>query len=298
MAKYFSLSDHERSILLFLWRVKVAPTSAVFLRFEPDFYWKPFTAYHRLLILKKKGCVVTRSDDSGSFRVWGLTMKGFKAIRHLLLALKEEGYASECVKHDLYTLAAHYGEWIEKGAAPDVRFVTEQELRRIDGDELPKWAKPLQAHKPDGVWYFPETEAKTIYALEMEPNRKRTRDYEALGAFYSEEKSISAVLWIVQSRGHARSIVTAFHAATNVHREIHNFALIDDFKKFGWNCEMFFGPNVGMSILNFLEKARRNQASTAPSPMPHRGCAEKILNFRVRRIDSTTSASAHGEEIS
>lgn len=298
MAKYFSLSDDERNILQFLWRVKVAPTSAIFLRFEPEYRWKPFTAYHRLLILKKKGCVVTRSDDSGSFRVWGLSMKGFKAIRHLHLALKEEGYASECVKHDLYTLAAHYGEWIVKGAAPDVRFVTEQELRRFDGDELPNWAKPLQAHKPDGVWYFPDTEAKTLLALEMEPNRKRTRDYATLGAFYSEEKSISSVLWIVQSRGHANSIVSAFHSATNAHRDIHNFALLDDFKKLGWDSEIFFGPNAEMSILNFLESARQNPFSTTPSPMLHRGYAEKILNSRVRRFDSRASASTKTQGIS
>lgn len=258
MSPHFSLSNDERSILQFLWRVKVASTSALFLRFEPEFHWKEFTAYHRLLTLKEKGCVVARSDESGSVRGWGLTAKGFKAIRHLLLALKEEGFASECVKHDLYAMIAHYGEWIAKGAAPDVRFVTEQELRRIDGSELPAWAKGLQTHKPDGIWYFPDTEKKTIYALEMELNRKRALDYADLGAFYSEEKSISAVLWIVQSRGHANSITRALYAGTSAVRDIHNFALLDDFEKLGWASKIILGPRAEASIHHFLETARRN----------------------------------------
>lgn len=67
--------------------IKVASTSAIFLRFEAEFKWREFTAYERLSILKKKGCLDTRSDASGSFRVWTLTAKGFKAIQHLLLPL-------------------------------------------------------------------------------------------------------------------------------------------------------------------------------------------------------------------
>ena len=295
--KLFLLSDDERSILQFLWRIKVASTSAIFLRFEHEFKWKQFTAYERLSILKRKKCVDTRSDDSGTFRVWTLTSKGFKAIQHNLLALKEEGFGSESVAHDLHVLAAHYGEWIAKGVATDVRFVTEQELRRIDELELPNWARPLQAHKPDGVWYFPETKAKTLYALEVELSRKRQIEYKALGAFYSEEKSISAVLWIVQSKGHASSIVTAFHAAANNYRDIHNFVLIDDFRKSGWASSIFSGPNTGMSILNFLETARRGPSLSKPLPIHGHGHVEKILNVHLKRFNSNTSVSAQNSKI-
>lgn len=294
--KYFSLSDDERSILQFLWRVKVASTSAIFLRFETDFRWKEFTAYKRLLILKKKGCLDTRSDSSGSFRAWTLTAKGFKAIQHQLLPLKEEGYGSESITHDLHVLAIHYGEWIPKGAAPDVRFVTEQELRRIDEAELPKWARPLQAHKPDGVWYFPETAAKMLYALEVELSRKRQNEYEALGAFYSEEKSVNSVLWVVQNRSHANSIRSTFQASSSGFRDVHNFVLIDDLKKSGWASVIALGPNAGMSIHNFLENARHHQASTTPSPTRKLVSTQKMLDFHLRRFDSSTSASARNSK--
>jgi hypothetical protein len=294
--KYFSLSDDERSILQFLWRVKVAASSAIFLRFESDFHWKEGTAYKRLLILRRKGYVDRRGDASVEFRVWTLTAKGFKAIQHLLLPLKEEGYGSESVTHDLYVLAVHYGEWIPKGAAPDVRFVTEQELRRTDEAELPKWAKPFQSHKPDGIWYFPESAAKTLFALEVEISRKRTLEYAALGAFYSEEKSVRSVLWIVQGKSHASSIVAAFQSTANTYRDIHNFVTLDDFKKSGWDSVIFFGPNAGMSIHKFLESARHQNHIRSPSE-PHQNTrVERLLDFRICGFDSAISASARNSK--
>lgn len=295
-AKIFSLSNDERAILQFLWRVKVASTSAIFLRFKGDFQWKECTAYKRLLILRKKGCLDRRSDSSGNFRVWTLTAKGFKAIQQNLLPLKEEGYGSESVSHDLHVLAVHYGEWIPKGAAPDVRFVTEQELRRIDETELPKWARSFQSHKPDGLWYFPESEGKTLLALEVEISRKKSHEYAVLGAFYSEEKSVSSVLWIVQSKSHASSIAAAFQTTANAYRDIHNFVLLDEIKKSGWASVICFGPNAGTSIHNFLEKARRHQSITAPSPTHQLVSVERMLDFRLRRFDSTTSTSAQNSK--
>lgn len=293
----FSLSQNvELQILQFLWRVKVASTSALFFRFEKEFSWREHTAYKRLLILKKKGCVDTKSDDSGAFKVWTLTAKGFRAIRPKLLALKEEGYASESVAHDLHVLAAHYGEWISKGEAEDVRFVTEQELRRIDNADLPAWAKGLQSHKPDGVWYFPETENKNLVALEVEISRKRQNEYETLGAFYSEEASVHSVLWIVQSRGHANSMRFAFQAKTTAYRDIHNFVLIESLKISGWASQIFSGPNANQSIHNFLENMRRNHLVTTPSPAHLRGYAEKILDFHIKRFKSNSSASSPNPE--
>jgi hypothetical protein len=294
--KHFSLSDDERSILQFLWRVKVASSSAIFLRFESDFRWKEGTAYKRLLILRRKGYVDRRADASVDFRVWTLTAKGFKAIKHLLLPLKEEGYGSESIMHDLHVLAAHYGEWIPKGAAPDVRFVTEQELRRTDEAELPNWAKPFQSHKPDGIWYFPESTAKTLLALEVEISRKRTSEYVALGSFYSEEKSVCSVLWIVQGKSHASSIVTAFQSTANEYRNIHNFVTLDDFKKSGWASVIFFGPDAGVSIHNFLEKARHQKPIRSPSELRQNTYVGKLLDFRICGFDSSTSASARNSK--
>lgn len=291
--KLLSLSGTvELPILQFLWRVKVASTSALFLRFEKEFSWREHTAYKRLMILRKKGCVDTKSDDSGTFKVWTLTAKGFRAIRHKLLALKEEGFGSESLAHDLHVLAAHYGEWISKSEAQDVRFVTEQELRRIDSSDLPAWARGLQSHKPDGVWYFPDTRNRNLVALEVELSRKRPSEYETLGVFYSEEASVHAVLWIVQSKSLAKSMRSAFEAKTTNFRDIHNFVLIDDLKNSGWASKIIAGPNENQSIHNFLENMRHNHPVTTPSPTHLYGYAERILDFRIKLFKSTSSASS------
>ncbi len=290
--KQFMLSNAERSILHFIWRVKVASTSSIFLRFEADFHWKETTAYKRLWMLKKKGCLDTRTDKSGSYRAWTLTSKGFEAIQHLLLALREVGSGTESATHDLYVLAAHFGEWISRAAVPDVVFITEQELRRIDEGQLPKWTRPLFTHKPDGVWYFPETKEKTLIVLEVEMSRKRNSEYQALGAFYSEEKSISAALWLVQNKGHANTIRNEFQSATSQFRDIHNFVQLEDFKKDGWASQIVAGPNSGMTIHNFLESMGRNKPRISSEETRKTSYAQRLLNFGICRFISRTSASA------
>jgi hypothetical protein len=191
--------------------------------------------------------------------------------------------------HDLYVLAAHYGEWISKDKAEDVLFVTEQELRRIDNAEFPTWLKGLQSHKPDGIWYFSETLDKKLIALEVELSRKRQNEYEALGVFYSEESSIHSVLWIVQSKGHANSMRCSFQAKTNAYRNMHNFVLTDDLKYLGWASEIFAGPNQGSTIHNFLENMRCTQSVSKPSPVHLHGYVQKILDLHIKRFKSHTS---------
>ncbi len=290
-SKYFMLSqDVEIPILYFLWRVKVASTSALFFRFEKDFSWKAKTAYQRLFILKKKGCINTKSDESGNFKVWTLTAKGFQAIKTKLLALKEEGYASESLTHDLFVLATHYGEWISRSDTKDVRFLTEQELRRIESSDLPAWAQTLQSHKPDGVWYFPETINKNTVALEVELSRKRQTEYESLGLFYSEEANVHSVIWIVQSQGHANTMRSAFQQKTISYRDIHNFVLVDDLKKMGWASQIFLGPNQNSTLRNFLESMRHSKPIARPMQFHSNGYVGKILDFRVKSFNSSTYA--------
>lgn len=287
--KYFSLSqDVEISILKFIWRIKVTSTSAIYLRFCDELKWKPSSCYLRLLSLKTKGCLKIKSDDSGAVKLWCLTEKGFKAIRHTLLALKEEGYASENILHDYHVLAAHYGEWIFSNEAKDVKFVTEQELRRFDSEALPAWATKLQTHKPDALWYFPETKNKYLIGLEVEISRKRNIDYEKLGQFYKYDASLHSVLWVVLTKGHADCIRSAMKIEDNSKENIHNFILIEDFRKHGWNSDIFIGPNKNQSIINFLNLYRFNKSTTIPRQLHYRSCAENILDSHLKSFNSIT----------
>ncbi|MGE0526783.1 MAG: hypothetical protein AB7G93_00960 [Bdellovibrionales bacterium] len=283
--------DKELSILLFLWRWKVATTSAIYTRFQPVYSWAAFTAYQRLLKLKSKGLIEVKLVNSRQYAYWTLTRAGFHAIRDELPLLKEEGFASEAPEHDLYVLAAQSGDWLPKGSVDDVAFFTEQELRRQAPETLFSWLPPTTAHRPDGYWYFPKSKPNALIALEVEVNRKAFSDYIAYGNFYNRYKVIESVLWIVQSENLAHKITNAAHKNLAEFRGIHNFVLLKDFLESGWCARIFEGPARRSEMGAFLNSHRLNQVETKPKPTINRGLVSSILDSRHRRFLSNTCAN-------
>src|SRR5258708_5011759 len=95
-----NLNPHrDIPLLQFLWLWKVSTMKALCHRFFPNS--APNTAYRRILTLQEGGFIAPRSDRCGIKRVWTLTPKGYKVIRPDLPTLKEEGFASEHIGHDL-----------------------------------------------------------------------------------------------------------------------------------------------------------------------------------------------------
>jgi hypothetical protein len=287
--------DKEFEILLFLWRWKVSTTSAIYIRFRPTFSWTPFTAYQRLLKLSKKGYIEAKLTNTKTFAVWTLTRNGFAAIREGLPVLREEGFASEAPEHDIFVLAAQFGEWLPKGTVNDVAFFTEQELRRQAPDTLFDWIPPLTMHHPDGYWYFPSAKPKSLVALEVELNRKSFEDYKGVGNFYNKYKVIESTLWIVQSANLARKIVESAHGGLAEFRDIHNFVLFTEFAESGWSAKIFQGFALRSTMREFLETHRLNQAETIPKPTINHGLVSLILDPRHRRFKTsvcTTKANS------
>lgn len=280
--------EKELPILTFLWRWKVVTTAAIYIRFRPTYNWAPFTAYQRLLKLRSKGLVEAKLVNSRSFAVWTLTRSGFAAIRDELPILKEEGYASEAPEHDLYVLAAQFGDWLPKGTVDDVAFFTEQELRRQSAETLFPWLPPTTAHRPDGYWYFPNAKPNSLVSLEVEINRKAFADYVGYGNFYNRYKVIESVVWIVQSTSLANKIVEAAHGNLAEFRDVHNFVLLKDFLESGWQAPIFLGPAMRSTMGAFLNLQRLNQVETIPKPNTNRGLVSRILDIRHRRFDSAT----------
>lgn len=284
--------EKELPILNFLWRWKVATTSAVFIRFEPTYNWKPFTAYQRMLRLREKGLVEAKLVSSRSFAIWTLTKSGFLAIREDLPILKEEGYDSETPEHDLYVLAAQFGDWLPRGTVNDVAFFTEQELRRQSDETLYDWLPPTKAHRPDGYWYFPKSKPKSVISLEIEINRKAFTDYMGYGNFYNKYKAIESVVWIVQSESLANKIVSAAHKNLGEFRDIHNFIRFKDFLKLGWQAKFFSGPAARSELGAFLNLHRSQQAESSPKTSRKRAVTSQILDQRLCRFNSVTYADS------
>jgi hypothetical protein len=279
--------EKEFEILLFLWRWKVSTTSAIYIRFKPIYGWTAFTAYQRLLKLRKKGFIESKLINARTFAVWTLTRTGFMAIREKLPLLREDGFASEAPEHDVNVLAAQFGEWLPKGTVNDVAFFTEQELRRQTAESLFDWLPPLTMHRPDGYWYFPSAKPKSIVALEVEMNRKSFDAYKGVGNFYNKYKVIESTLWLVQSVSLARKIKEAAHGGLADFRDIHNFILFDEFIETGWSAKIFSGFANGSTMRAFLESHRLNQSETTPKPNINHGLVSLILDPRHRRFKTS-----------
>lgn len=283
-----SLSNNiEIPILTFLWRWKVSTTSAVYLRFKPVVNWTEYTAYGRMKKLKAKGFVDFKYSDNCSFKVWTLSRKGFKAISKRLPLLREEGYLSENIEHDIYVMAAHTGDWLPHKAISDVKTLTEQELRRIAPEALPKDVPNASDHRPDGYWLFGEGNQRKLVALEVELNRKSTEDYVEVGAFYNENSSISSVLWIVQSQALANKISNAASQNLVRYRDIHNFILLSDFIENGWSSVVFSGKYRLIKMRDFLTKHISLQTNYKPATNLKHVSVQVILDSRVIRYESS-----------
>lgn len=136
MANVILSHDCDVPLLYFLWLWKVSTTAAL----SEKFYGSrtPMRAYMRLRKLHKADFIQCRVDSGGGKYFWSLTKKGYQKIRGFLPhALKQDGYKSEYVGHDLFVAAVHLGEWL-KATPPGCALFTEQQLRRFPLELYPE----------------------------------------------------------------------------------------------------------------------------------------------------------------
>jgi len=243
-----NLESRDLRVLEFLWRWKLASTSAIGAKF---FNLNLKNAYNRLNDLERAEVVEIRSDEKLKRFAWAITQKGFKAIRDELPALREEGFRSEHIHHDFLVTAFHLGDWlvsIPEGA----KLFSEQQLRRLLIDDYPAWIPKTEIHRPDGYWGLPGSDKIVPVALEVEIHRKGPASYEVLGEFYSDQNEIFRVIWLVPSVAAARRIQSKFRQTTTIRNNIHNFILIPNFVNHGWLCPIVLGPETGKTLSDFL----------------------------------------------
>ncbi len=280
--------EKDLPILRFIWWWKIASTGAIAGRFYTEYRWKPFTVHWRLSRLRKEGFLEQVQVSAAMGSVWTLTNQGFKIIESELPALREHGFASEHMAHDLYVQAAHLGEWLPRHSANDVRFFSEQELRRINPDCYPEWVPCSRIHRPDGYWNLPTATGRRVVALEVEINSKSFEQYKSVGNFYNQEKQISAVIWILGEELLSKKIITAAKSGPYPFRDIHHFVNLSDFKKQGWNSAIISGGDSGITMSAFLNKYRSGKPPANFQQNPILGWTQLILDTRIKRFGSQT----------
>lgn len=241
------LTPRDISVLLFLWRWKMATTTAIAKRF---FLSTDVTVtYNRLHQLKSRGYLRYQAISQGADGfAWTLTKRGFEAIQSHLPALMSDTFQSETPAHDFFVSAVHLGEWL-KHAPPDVEFATEQELRSV---VAPSWVPRNEMHRPDGYWRVPYKGRKVAIALEVELTLKRKDRYALTATFYRDEPSIERVVWIVRTQGMAKSISTALHRQAPENSPRHNFIIEHDIRTLGWGALIRCGRETGATLAALL----------------------------------------------
>ncbi len=208
-----------------------------------NFYRKLRDLYAHGYIELKRG-----SDENFKYQVWQLTKKGFEYIvESLHVVLKENGFASENVFHDYLVTAFHVGEWMFV-QPPQVELFSEQELRRNWPSNYPNWVPEIQVHRPDGYTLLKDGKNKKLIAIEVEISAKNFEIYQEVASFYDDMENITSVLWLVRSKSLMEKIQKAVYSRRGKRPGIHNFVLLEDFKKQFWNAKIIEGSEKGYSI--------------------------------------------------
>lgn len=275
--KTINLNPNDQALLAFLWRWKVATTATIGRAIYPNV--KIATTYRRLMLLAYTGFIEGKSDLTSRCHLWTLGRLGFDRLLRYLPELREAGYRSENLAHDLISSAAHLGEFLIH-APPEVALFSEQELRRFDTQFYPSWVPKSDRHRPDGYWYVPIGSPMAVAALEVELSLKDHVRYKAVADFYASEPSILRVLWITRTASMARGIQRTIIKQLRDRLSPHDFVSYPEFKSLGWNARIELGPDAGRPIANIVG----NKAATSSQPV----AAKLLLDVRKSPHKSKT----------
>ena len=286
----YKISERDIRILQFIWRWKIVPTATLAsARFFPG--CTIVRGYNRLLDLKKMGLVVCVADETLTNYAWTLTKKGFTAIEASLPALRESGYRSEHLTHDLLVLAFHLGDFLIE-RPKQVKLFSEQELRRYDSNEFPDWIPSSDLHRPDGYIGFETRERTTTIAIEVELNRKVISAYENVGIFYADQKNVERVLWLVPSIVVAERIQNKINESVSTRQDIHNFVLLSAFKQNGWQASIAQGPESGFSIQQLYTNIGKISGFGKAVERPWNSTTDILLDTRKSYLKSEVSSKS------
>jgi len=246
-----SINKLDTDILNYIWKYKTATARMIYLKFF--MHRADITAYKRIKKLINLRLIGSQTSLNGWQTVFGLRSKGFNAIRNSLPRLETSGYGSETIGHDILCAAFQQGDWIQK--TPDnIAIVSEQQMRRFGRECLPEWLPSTIGHRPDGFTAISNGQTSSIHALEVEMSAKTPGQYEAIGYYYTRQKTIDRVHWIVHSRTLFNRLMSTFKRYPSINVEKHNFMEVDEYVKNEWNTRIFFGPEKDLTFKEAIGK--------------------------------------------
>lgn len=281
------ITRRDFEILKFLWRWKILSTHAIARKFFPGV--RVESAHARLRCLAEVGYIELVHVDKKCF-AWSISKRGFKHLMWFYLHEEiHEGYKSEYPHHDYLTTAFHLGEWLlneptkyDPDEPSEVELYSEQELRCTPDEHWPKWIPQSTEHRPDGYTRFRKGEQNVVVAFETELTLKSKSRYADIVCFYEYGSGIDFVLWLVGTTGMANSIRRIFERYGSKNVSKHNFIVLEDFLKSGWDAKIIKG--------HFAEKAIKDllpiQGNTEAKLWHHDRSVQSFLETKVCSVIS------------
>lgn len=267
-------SQRDHDLLFFLWKWKVATSAFLIQRFFPNV--SGYTAYRRLWALEKGGFIECVVDKGGNKFLWQLTKRGFDIVKgEFEIELKEDGYKSESMGHDLLVMAFQVGDWAID-PPQGVSAFSEQQLRRFDEDHYPAYVPRMSFHRADGYSLVPTANGTKTIAFEVELHVKNKRSYGNVSYAYRHSK-IDTVLWLVPKRGYIERIQRNLMAESSdaASLRMHGFVELANFMAQGWGAQISGSHVSGKTVREIMCPLLQNSSETASKPV----CTRASLNL-------------------
>ena len=247
-------------VLYFVWQWKLVTVTMIGIHFYED--ERSRSAYNQVFSLNKMGFTRFIYEEKSKRFSITLTKKGFDVLKSDLSNLKDKGFRSEYINHDLIVNAIHYGIYRLNSNLFGGVF-TEQELRRNSMELYPTPIPKSSLHRPDGYILLKKPDAKTVFAIEVELSAKPALEYARTREFYLNSAHVKCV-WVAGSRRIAELAFSGIEADHKQSLGRHKFYLLGDILKQGWSAPNILGNEPRVSLLDLLGENHADNACIQP----------------------------------
>ena len=258
------LSARDCAVLDFLWRWKVATTATLHAATRGT--RTAVATYQALMRLSRLKLIECQLDKRSCYHYWTLTKTGYNVVRESLGELKEVGFKSENIWHDLNVVAFHLGHWVSY-SGDRVEFFTEQELRRRGRDYYPEWVPNTGESRSDGYTRIHSDQGRSwTLAYEVELSAKSLDRYESVIRTYRMYREVDLVLWMVGSSEIMAQIIRAKSQARDPEDRYHLFVDHEEYQRAGWGAQAVNAQGqVVFTFHDFVRGLLGDLPSTCPS---------------------------------
>lgn len=173
--------------------------------------------------------------------------------------------------HDYWATAFHLGEFVYS-VPSNVELFSEQEINSTESDCFPDWLPKSKSHIPDGYTYIKKPGGEVL-AIEVELSQKTMARYEEMIGFLDRHDEISRVLWLCANERLIEKITQKIVSQKRLRPNLHNFILLGDFQKRGWQCSILWGDKAELTVSSVmgqhLGQEVGNQSLTCHQPQAH-----------------------------